>query len=221
MWPKTYAYEHSKDHDLANAVSAGLEGIEFQDIYVLRMPALKGGSKQELNRVGRAVAQEIRLRYASLRPGQILRIRCNGHLFKFGVQPIEERDDDGLSRGLCFSWTLGDCWPQCADLQEELRPQILKIFEACGRKFAGYASDRRILMLDPHGDVAFNSVRWWSELFIKCQPPSVIDEIWIASSGDNEFGEEEWSIEKVFGGDLALLETVLGLHEHLPEADDH
>jgi hypothetical protein len=34
MWPDTYAYEHSKDHVLADVISAGLRSIEFKDLYV-------------------------------------------------------------------------------------------------------------------------------------------------------------------------------------------
>lgn len=94
----------------------------------------------------------------------------------------------------------------------------MKIFEACTRKFAGYESDRCVLMLDPHGDVSFNSPRWWNEVFTKYQPPSAVDEIWIGSCGDDGFGEEEWIIEKVFGGDLAFPETLTGSKEYLLEA---
>ena len=103
MWPETYAYEHSKDHHLANAISAGLADIDFQDLYVLRMPALQGESEQELQNIGRAVSREIFLKYASLKPAQVLRIKSNGYCFEFGIQPIIERDDLGATKGLCFS----------------------------------------------------------------------------------------------------------------------
>jgi hypothetical protein len=70
-------------------------------------------------------------------------------------------------------------------------------------------------MLDPHGEIAFNSPRWWNEIFNKYQPPTAIDEIWIGSRGDDGFGEEEWIIEKVFGGNLVFPEPLPGLREYL------
>jgi hypothetical protein len=215
MWPESHAYEHSKDHDLANAISEGLRDIEFHDIYSLHMPTLKGGSKHEIQVIGRAVAQAIRSKYASIKPGQVFTIKCIAHVFKFGIQPIQERDDLGPSKGLCFSWTMDSCWSERADIQDRLRPQIAKIYEACLKKFASYASDRRVLMLDPHGDVSFNLPGWWKEVFTKYQPPSAIDEVWMGSSGDDGFGEEEWIIEKVFGGDLSFSETPFGSQEDL------
>lgn len=208
MWPEMYAYEHSKDHALADLISDGLRSLEFKDLYVLKMPALKGVTKQQLELLGRSVAQEIKVKYAALKPGQLLRITTNGYVFRFGTQPIWERDDFGPSARLCFSWTRNDGWPQETDLQEELRPQVLKIFEACTKKFAGYLNDRRLLMLDPHGDISFRSPRWWNSLFKVLQPPPAIGEIWIGSSGDDGFGEEEWVIEKVFGGNVSFSEPI-------------
>jgi hypothetical protein len=64
-------------------------------------------------------------------------------------------------------------------------------------------------MLDPHGDVRFNSPQWWNEVFTKNKPPSDIDEIWIGSSGDDGFGNEEWILEKVFGGSIGFPESLV------------
>jgi hypothetical protein len=179
MWPEDYAHQHSKDHDLANAISADLAGIDFQDVYVLQMPTLgTGASKKELRTVGSAVAGTIRSRYASLKAGQILPINSGGLSFGFGIQPIWERNDSDPPKGLCFSWTMDDLsWSRQSEIQDSLGPQIAKIYKACEGKFAGYADHRRLLMLDPHGDVAYNPRRWWNEVFTKFAVPSAIDEI--------------------------------------------
>jgi hypothetical protein len=42
--------------------------------------------------------------------------------------------------------------------------------------------------------------KWWNQVFSNFPPPPDIDEIWIGSSGMNDWGEEEWIIEKAFGG---------------------
>lgn len=206
MWPEDYAYQHSKYHDLANNISAELKNIDFQDTYVLRVPALNDESKQELRDIAHTVAQAIYSQYASLKPGQDLTIRCNRYAFRFGIQPVEERDDGTPTKGLGFSWTTDDAWSLPADLQDRLHPQIGKIYRACEKKFSEYASDRRVLMLDPYGGVAFNPLWWWNEVFAKHRPPSAIDEIWIVSPCDDGFGEVEWTIEKVFGRNLSFAE---------------
>jgi hypothetical protein len=214
MWPEDYAHQHSKDHDLANAISADLAGIDFQDVYVLQMPTLgTGASKKELQTLGRAVAGAIRSRYASLKAGQALPIKSGGLSFGFGIRAIWERSDSDPPKGLCFSWTMDDSSRSREfEIQDGLMPQIAKIYKACEGKFAGYADHRRILMLDPHGDIANNPPRWWNAVFAKAAVPSAIDEIWIGSFGDDGFGGEDWIIEKVFGN-LAIRETVSNLSD--------
>jgi hypothetical protein len=104
MWPKNYAYEHSKFHDLANAITNDLASLDFQDAYVLWIPALTSVNKRELPRIARKVAGDIRSRQASLKRGQVLQI--NVHIergvlsFKFGIRPEYERSDSDPQKGL-------------------------------------------------------------------------------------------------------------------------
>jgi hypothetical protein len=56
-------------------------------------------------------------------------------------------------------------------------------------------------MLEPFGEVDYNPLEWWKELFTKYPVPPAIGEIWIASRCDDGFGEAYLTFEKAFGGD--------------------
>jgi hypothetical protein len=88
MWPETYAYEHSKEHDLGHSILAGLAGIDFRDVYVLRMPALSSGSKEELASIGQEVGAAIRPKYTSLEPHEVLSINCQGSSIRIRYSAI-------------------------------------------------------------------------------------------------------------------------------------
>jgi hypothetical protein len=168
---------------LANAISAHLDGITFSDVYYLKMPPLGGGSKQEVAALAGFLADEIRLRFATLRHGEVLSIKGRGHTFEFAIRPVEDRDDGDPTSGLLFYWPIKLVFSGKDDLQEKLRGQIEKLFDACSRKFADYSAARRVLMLDPHGEIQFLDAKWWNETFRSCQPPPAIDEIWIGKHG--------------------------------------
>jgi hypothetical protein len=201
-WPESYAHGHSKDHELANAISEGLSGLEFPNSYSLEMPSISSGSKAELTEAGRSVAEQIRTSYAELQRGQSLNIECLGHSLTFKLRPLEDRGDDEPDRGLVMTWAMSAPLFRTDDLNSKLGVQIKKMYAACVRKFAGYSDARRILMLDPHGEVAFTSARTWNEVFTSDPPPEAIEEIWIGAHGSDGFGGEEWVIEKVYGGNL-------------------
>jgi hypothetical protein len=46
------------------------------------------------------------------------------------------------------------------------------------------------------------------KVFNACEPPPVIDEIWMGQNSLDDWGQEEWLIEKVFGGGLELPDPV-------------
>ena len=98
--PESYPHHRSKDHALADAIHAGLAGLEFPDLYSLAMPSVPNESKAELTEAGRFVAEQIRNGYAGLRREQSLHIKCLGHSFSFQIRPFEDRDDDEPDNGL-------------------------------------------------------------------------------------------------------------------------
>jgi hypothetical protein len=168
------------------------------------MPAVGTPSREELSAIGNGVASAIRSHYARLRGSDVVGFQCQGLTFEFRIQPLEDRDYDQPHRGLVFLWEGNFSWQGPEELGAKLIVQIQKVYAAYVQKFATHAESRRILMLDPHGDIQFKSALWWHQLLKECPPPADIDEVWIGASGANDWGEEEWIIEKVFGGSIDL-----------------
>jgi hypothetical protein len=203
-WPESYPYEHSKDHVLAKEIYGGIAGIEFPDVYSLAMPVTGECSAADLREMGRFVAAQIRARYVDLESQKSMRIECNGRRFVFKIRPMEDRDNSEPSSGVVLTWAMSLPMFDNDDMSARLRGQIQRIYAACVRKFAGYSRARRILMLDPHGDVAFTSARAWNEFFALDPPPEAIQEIWIGSHGVDDCGEDDWVIQKAYGDNLTF-----------------
>jgi hypothetical protein len=184
---------------LAKEIYDGIADIEFRDVYALAMPFVGECSAADLREMGRFVAAEIRAQYADLEPQKSMLIESNGRRFVLRIRPIEDRCDGEPGHGVVMTWALNLPMFGTRDLSAKLRGQTQKIYAACVRKFAGYSTARRILMLDPYGEVAFASAWVWNEIFAHDPPPGAIQEIWIGSHGVDDFGEEEWLIEKVYG----------------------
>ena len=168
------------------------------------MPAVGTVSREELSAIGNCVASAIRSHYARLRDDEVVGFQCQGRTFEFRIQPVEERDYDLPDCGLVFLWDGNFSWQSAAEFGAKLVGQLQKIYAACVQKFATHAESRRILMLDPHGDIQFNDALWWHQLLKQCPPPVDIGEVWIGASGANDWGEEEWIIERVFGSHCPL-----------------
>jgi hypothetical protein len=193
-------HRHSKDHELANAIYEALATVEFRTLYTLAMPSITSGSKAELVEAGRSVAERIKTSYTGLQLGQSISIECLGHRLSFRIRSLVDRGDDEPEGGVVMVWPMKLQMFPAADLNDKLSSQIEKIYAACIRKFASYSDARRILMLDPHGEIIFTPARTWNEIFRKSAPPDVINDIWIGTHGTDDFGDEEWLIEKVYGG---------------------
>jgi hypothetical protein len=201
-WPESHSHMHSKDHELANAIYERLAGVEFHTLYTLAMPSITSGSKAEFIEAGRSVAERIKAGYAGLQWGESIEIDCLGKHLSFRIRQLVDRGDNEPDSGVVIVWPMNWQMFPAPDLSNKLRAQVERIYAACVRKFAGYSDARRILMLDPHGEISFTSARTWNEFLMNNAPPDAINEIWIGQHGTDDFGEEEWVIEKVFGGAL-------------------
>lgn len=136
--------------------------------------------------------------------GTNLSITAAGHRFRLRLQRPEDRDCLHPKRGLCMLWETDGWLNEIGPAEPELHPQIEEIYAACVEKFAEYADARRVLMLDPHGEVRWNSARWWNELLKKVNSPAEVDEIWLGSLRDDGCGGNEWHIARVFGGHVDI-----------------
>lgn len=183
---------------LANAIIDGVAGIEFKHAYTLTMPYMSTQPKAALTAAGQLIAQQIREHHAKLQVGKALGITCLGKTFSLTVRAPEDRGDNEPDRGIVFTWDLPWTFNDRPPLAERVGDQMQKIFAACINKFATYSHARRILLLDPHGDVAFTITESWRTLFTDLTPPEAIDDIWIGQHSTDDFGEDEWLMENAY-----------------------
>jgi hypothetical protein len=198
LWPASYAHHHAKDHELANAIFAAVAGVEFPHAYTLAMPHMGTQPKALLIAAGQRIGQQIREHHAKLQACRSLRINCLGKTFTLTIRAPEDRSENEPDRGITLTWDLPWTPTDPTPLAEKLADQLQKIFAACVNKFATYTNARRILLLDPHGDLAFTSTESWRTLFTNLTPPDAIDDIWIGQHSTDDFDEDEWFIDNLY-----------------------
>ena len=90
-----------------------------------------------------------------------------------------------------------DDYLEPARLPDDLALALRKIYSACVAKFAAYADAKRILVLDPHGDLRHQPIDWWKELWSALPPAVDIEKIW---SGIFDYVDDElqdWQFERL------------------------
>jgi hypothetical protein len=200
-WPADYPRLHNNDHLLADVISDELRDIPFEDVYVLRLPALIEGRREELLAFGKAVSQKIRLAYP-IKPGHAIGSKKPGRHWAFYLQRPEDREDDHPKAGIIFNWEqrlFSNPYIDPSQLPPALETAVKQIYEACIKKFAQYSSARRILVLDPHGELRYHSANWWNDLFNVYSPPIEAEEIWSGVLDWVDDWEQGWICESLWG----------------------
>jgi hypothetical protein len=123
--------------------------------------------------------------------------------WRFSRIPAWEREDGVPEKGLKIMFAgrpllALENYLDPADLPEELRATLAGIYASCSKKFAAYGDAKRLLVLDPHGDLRYRWKEWWTDVFLSMSPPRIIEEIW---SGVFDFVDDysqEWQFEPLF-----------------------
>jgi hypothetical protein len=85
-----------------------------------------------------------------------------------------------------------------ANLPEALASDLKKIYSSCEKKFTGYPDARRVLVLEPHEDLRYESGDWWHTVFSSLPPPSEIGEVWLGTFDYVTDESKAWFFEKVY-----------------------
>ena len=200
-WPPDYPRLHSNDHLLAGSISNELRDLNVEDVYVLRLPPLIEGTRNELVAFGKAIAQRIRHAYP-LREGQVIGTNKAGRHWSFCLQPLEDREDDHPKKGIIYIWEqrffpVSHIDPY--ELPVGFENTLKQLYTSCVRKFAQYSGARRILVLDPHGKLRYNSANWWNDVFTVSPPPLEAQEIWSGIFDWVDDWERGWICEPLWG----------------------
>lgn len=201
VWPPDYAKLHASDHRLASLISERLRPMLDPVPYLLNLETAVRGSEAEIVEFAERIAQTIIGNLSIIRAGETIGSQRVGRRWSFRIQKPGERDDDDPETGIMFFWNVEEShipYSHSNDLPDGLRQSVQQIFLACKRKFTDYAGARKILLLNPHGDVKHVDPFWWNELLVFLGVPNEIDEIWLSSYDWISFNEQGWTFECVY-----------------------
>lgn len=201
-WPIDYPYRHSNDHFVSELFSQALRGLEFNDLYEIRFPMLVRGKREELRPLVLAAADAIKTKWTQVEDGVAITRRVSADWWwGFRRVPGPEREDNSPPIGLQVTWvgrsmSLDD-YLDPAKLPEDLRRAMRKIYSACTAKFTYYGAAKRVLILDPHGDLRHQPADWWNDLWSALPPAAEIEEIWSGIFDYIDDESQDWQFERL------------------------
>jgi len=201
-WPIDYPYRHSNDHFVFDVLSQALKGLKLNDLYEVRFPMLIRGKREELRPFVLVAADAIRANWTKVASGAALKQQVSADWWwGFRRVPEPEREDNSPPTGLQVTWvgrSMGlDHYLDPAKLPDDLALALRKIYSACVAKFAAYADAKRVLVLDPHGDLRHQPIDWWKELWSALPPATEIEEIWSGIFDYVDDESQDWQFERL------------------------
>lgn len=202
-WPVDYPYRHNNDHAVSELFAHELCDLTGDDLYEIRLPMLMQGKRAELLRYALQDARQIRSNWSTIASGSELKGRDGESCWwVFRKLPEWEREDKAPSRGLQISLAgPGLAFEDFLDpayLPAELEAAITKIYAKCTSKFISYPEARRILLLDPNGDLRTESAEWWQKVWKSVAPPSSVQEIWSGILDWVNDDTQDWIFEQLY-----------------------
>lgn len=214
-WPVDYPYRHSNDHEVGDVFGDELGDLTADDLYEIRLPLLIEGKRADVLTFAREAAQQIRENWAIVASGRGLQDQTSEKLWwQFFRIPDEDREEGTPEKGLKIAWD--GPWRSTFDyldptsLPEPLTQAIRKIYKNCSGKFSSYMGARRILLLDPHGDLQKESATWWQEVWANLPPPPEIAEIWSGVLDWVDDEKKDWKFECLYVASGRERTTVTG-----------
>ena len=189
---------------VSSIFSDALNYLPFEHLYELKLPLLVEGTQKELRPFAEKGAAFIRRRWSEVTESKWLRGRL-GEKSKwiFLRQHEWERQDDDPEKGLKITFggrslfALED-YLEPANPPEELVANLRDIYARCTKKFARHQEAKRILLLDPHGDLRNKWKDWWTEVFANVPPPRDVEEIWTGIFDYSDDYSEGWLFEALY-----------------------
>lgn len=198
-WPLDYVERHVTTHFLMDFILDAVGSKTKDAPYALELEGDISFSREWLGIFARRIADTITPLVSRLDPGQRVFIREGACTVTFWLQEDEEREYWEPSKGLIIFQTCdgSSSVPGSNELPSGLDTVIRQLWSSCEKKFAEYVGDRRILLLDPHGELRTSDRLWWRKAFNRTPPPHSISEIWLAMFDAISDVEEGWIFSKV------------------------
>jgi hypothetical protein len=202
-WPVDYPYRHSNDHVVGDLFARELRDLTVDDLYEIRLPMLMEGKRDVLLGYADQAIKQIRAKWFSVASGSGLKGRSGDRWWwAFHKLPEWERQDNAPSKGLQITWAgpslSFDDFLDPSSLPDTLAAAIDKIYANCSAKFASYPEARRVLLLDPHGDLQTESADWWQKVWESMPPPPGIGEVWSGIFDWITDEEQDWTFGRLY-----------------------
>jgi hypothetical protein len=181
VWPPEHFKLHCSGHEVAALIKQTIQALLSPDKpYVLELRDDMRGSRTELRAFGENVGAIIRAGIDAVHGGEMLSGRAPNRRWVFRVEEAFEREYYQPSTGLVVSFEGAWSTLPTPDMTAQLSGAFNVMLARVAPKFEGHADARRLLVLDPHGDVRFTPDEEWAKLLSMADVPANVQEIWLS-----------------------------------------
>ena len=199
VWPSDYAPRHKQDHELAKRLSEGLNDLTADGPYSMQLQPSAFSSANELSEFAEMIIQGAHELFPAVEKGETIG-SLQGASWRFFREHPGERafDWDAPDTGLRITWNLPGTLASSAKLSPGLLHTVSRLFSACVEKFREYLDSRRILIVEPHGEIRYQPDSWWTHVFAEVPPPQAITEIWSGTYDWLDEAQRGWMFDKLY-----------------------
>jgi len=181
VWPNDHFKVHRSGHEVAEIIEQAISPFLMSDRpYILKLPDDMRGARVELQGFAAEVAAVIRRDIDQVHAGATLGWRPPERWWIFREESPNEREYFQPSTGLVVSFEGAWTTLPPADFTAELYDTLNDMLARVAKKFEQHGDARRLLVLDPHGDVRFTPDAEWEHLLSTVDVPPSVDEIWVS-----------------------------------------
>ena len=199
VWPSDYAPRHKQDHELAERLIEGLNDLTADGPYSMELQPSAFSSANELAEFAEVIIQGAHELFPAVESGETIG-SLQGPWWRLFREHTGERAFDwgAPDTGLRISWNRPDTLASSAKVSLGLLDTVSRLFSSCVDKFQDYLDARRILVVEPHGEIRYNPDSWWAQVFAEVPPPLAISEIWSGTYDWLDDTQRGWMFDKLY-----------------------
>jgi hypothetical protein len=99
------------------------------------------------------------------------------------MESADERDWDEPRNGVRYVFNSSGNPLDWNEVPDGLDRELQRLLDSAARKFATHADAKRVLVLDPIGDLSISATDVWRNAFDMLAKPREIDEVWTSTHG--------------------------------------
>ena len=198
-WPGDYIVRHHTDHLIADILAARVGPLTTDAAYAFILEASLRGRPGEVVAFAEQIAKFATQHLTRVRSGRAIGSLQLGRQWKLVRENARDRAAEGEPEtGLMIRWYSEETLDLAQDPPQALLSEIERHFSSCVLKFREYRLYRRVLLLDPHGELRYLPDLWWHRVFQLKTPPEEISEVWAGIYDWVTERGQEWLFEKLY-----------------------